>query len=134
LKQAITGKRAVHDASRNSAGFLRKGYKEVTDPRQTVGANHPLVRIDARTGRTALFLGRRTNSYILGLDLQESEALLDALWAHATQPRFTMCNVWQAGDVLMWNNLAVLHRRDPFDEKARRVMHRTQVKGAERVA
>jgi alpha-ketoglutarate-dependent taurine dioxygenase len=36
--------------------------------------------------------------------------------------------------VLMWNNLAVLHRRDPFDETARRVMHRTQIKGTERIA
>jgi taurine dioxygenase len=34
----------------------------------------------------------------------------------------------------MWNNPAVLHRRDSFDENARRVMHRTQIKGAERIA
>jgi taurine dioxygenase len=99
-----------------------------------VGANHPLFRSDPRTGRVALFLGRRTNSYVLGMELQESEALLDALWAHATQPRFTMCHVWKIGDVLMWSNLAVLHRRDPFDEIARRVMHRTQIKGMERIA
>jgi taurine dioxygenase len=134
LKRAISGKRAVHDASRNSAGYLRKGYKEVTDVRETVGANHPLVRRDPRTGLSALFLGRRTNSYILGMGLAESEALLDALWAHATQMRFAMCHVWRVGDVLMWNNLAVLHRRDPFDAHARRVMHRTQIKGAERIA
>jgi taurine dioxygenase len=36
---------------------------------------------------------------------------------------------WQAGDLLMWNNLSVLHRRDPFDASSRRVMHRTQIKG-----
>ena len=47
LKGAIDGKVAVHDASRNSAGMLRKGYKEVTDVRETVGARHPLVRTDA---------------------------------------------------------------------------------------
>jgi len=134
LKRTIAGKRAVHDASRNSAGYLRKGYKEVTDVRETVGANHPLVRTDARTGRKALFLGRRTSSYIMGMEVAESETLLDALWAHATQARFAMCHVWRVGDVLMWNNLAVLHRRDPFDETARRVMHRTQIKGTERIA
>ena len=134
LKKAIEGKVAVHDASRNSAGFMRKGYKEVTDVRQTVGAKHPLVRTDPKSGRKALFLGRRTNSYVLGLDVAESEALLDLLWAHATQPRFTMCHVWRVSDVLMWSNLAVLHRRDPFDETARRVMHRTQIKGVEHIA
>jgi taurine dioxygenase len=134
LKQAVEGKIAVHDASRNSAGMLRKGYKEITDIRETVGARHPLVRTDPNTGRKALFLGRRPNAYVLGLDVAESEAFLDALWAHATQPRFAMCHQWKVGDVLMWNNLSVLHRRDPFDPKTRRVMHRSQIKGNERIA
>jgi taurine dioxygenase len=134
LKTAVEGRIAVHDASRNSAGMLRKGYKEVTDVTQTVGARHPLVRADAKTGRKALFLGRRPNAYVLGLEVAESDALLDALWAHATQPRFSMCHEWKVGDLLMWNNLSVLHRRDPFDPKTRRVMHRSQIKGNERVA
>jgi taurine dioxygenase len=134
LKKAVEGKTAVHDASRNSAGLLRKGFKEVSDVRETVGAHHPLVRTDPTTGRKALFLGRRPNAYVLGLDVAESEALLDALWAHATQPRFAMCHEWKVGDVLMWNNLSVLHRRAPFDPKTRRVMHRSQIKGNERIA
>jgi len=133
LKQAAQGRIAVHDASRNSAGMLRKGYREMTDVRETIGAHHPLVRTDPTTGRKALFLGRRPNAYVLGLDVPESEALLDALWAHATQPRFAMCHAWRVGDVLMWNNLSVLHRRDPFDPKTRRVMHRSQIKGNERI-
>jgi taurine dioxygenase len=134
LKKAAAGKIAVHDASRNSAGFLRKGYKEVTDVRATVGARHPLVRTDPRSDRKALFLGRRPNSYVIGLELAESEALLDALWAHATEPRFAMCHEWRVGDLLMWNNLSVLHRRDPFDPASRRIMHRTQIKGHERIS
>jgi taurine dioxygenase len=134
LKQAVEGKVAVHDASRNSAGFLRKGYAEVTDVRQTVGARHPLVRTDPASGRKALFLGRRPNSYVIGFAVPESEALLDALWVHATQPRFAMCHEWEVGDLLMWNNLSVLHRRDAFDSKSRRIMHRTQIKGSERIA
>ena len=134
LKDAVAGKLAVHDASRNSAGQLRKGYREVTDVRDTVGARHPLVRTEPGTGRKALFLGRRPNSYVVGMSVAGSEALLDALWAHATQKRFAMCHEWQVGDVLMWNNLGVLHRRNPFDPAARRVMHRTQIKGTERIA
>jgi len=133
LKQAAAGKIAVHDASRNSAGELRKGYQPVTDVRETVGAHHPLIRTEPKSGRKALFLGRRPNAYVLGIELAESEALLDALWRHATQPRFAMCHRWRLGDVLMWNNLAVLHRRDPFDPTTRRVMHRSQIRGNERV-
>jgi len=134
LKTAIEGKTAMHDASRNSAGLLRKGYSEVTDVRNVVGVSHPLVRRNPKTGQRALYLGRRHNSYVVGLEVAASEALLDRLWAHATQPQFTMCHEWRVGDVLMWNNLAVLHRRDPFDPNARRIMHRTQIKGVERIA
>jgi taurine dioxygenase len=134
IRKAADGRIAVHDASRNSAGMLRKGYKEVTDVRDTPGAHHPLVRTEPTSGRKALFLGRRPNAYVLGLEVVESEALLDALWAHATQPRFVMCHEWRVGDLLMWNNLSVLHRRDPFDPKTRRVMHRSQIKGNERIA
>jgi len=55
LMKAVGGKIAVHDASTNSAGMLRKGYKEVTDVRQTVGAHHPLVRTEPKTGRRHCF-------------------------------------------------------------------------------
>ena len=133
LKAAAQGRIAVHDASTNSAGMLRKGYKKVTDVREVEGTRHPLVRTDPGTGRKALFLGRRPNSSVTGLAVPDSEALLDALWAHATKPQFAMCHAWQVGDVLMWNNLCVLHRRDPFDARSRRVMHRSQIKGTERI-
>ena len=130
LKSLITGKACVHDATYNSAGMIRKGYHEVTDPREAPGARHPLVIRHPDTGRPALFLGRRRNAYIEGYELGESEDLLDRLWAHAGQDRFALTHVWAQGDVLMWDNLAVLHRRDAFDEAARRILHRTQIKGA----
>src|SRR6185437_4152025 len=72
LKEAAKDKIAVHDASTNSAGMLRKGYKAVTDVRETVGARHPLIRTEPTTERKALFLGRRPNAYLLGLEVSES--------------------------------------------------------------
>src|SRR6201993_264024 len=74
LKEAAKDKIAVHDASTNSAGMLRKGYKPVTDVRETVGAHHPLIRTEPTTGRKGSFLGRGPNAYVLGLDVSESEA------------------------------------------------------------
>ena len=95
LKERIEGREAVHDATYNSAGVMRKGYKDVTDPRTAPGARHPLVRTHPETGRRSLFLGRRRNSYVVGLELDESEALLDELWRHATQPQFTFRQQWR---------------------------------------
>jgi taurine dioxygenase len=134
LKKAIAGRKAVHDATYNSAGVMRKGMTPVSDPRQAPGARHPLVAIHPETGRPALFLGRRRNGYIVGLDLAQSEALLDRLWAHATAPGLTFRQVWQKGDVVLWDNRCTLHRRDSFDPGSRRVMHRTQIRGQRIVA
>ena len=132
LKKKIEGRKANHDASHNSAGVLRKGYREVTDPRNAPGAQHALVSTHPETGSKCLFLGRRRNSCVLGLPLAESEALLDELWAHATQSQFTFCQRWQGGDVIVWDNRCTVHRRDSFDPDARRLMHRTQIKAAQR--
>ena len=134
LKQAVEGKIAIHDSAHNSAGMLRKGYEELTDVTQTPGARHPLVRTEPGSGRKALFLGRRPHAYIIGMDVKESDALLDRLWEHVADPKFAMRLEWQVGDVLMWRNLAVLHRRDAFDPSTRRIMHRTQIKGDERIS
>ena len=128
-KARIEGLRCVHDSAHNSAGILRRGYRESDDPRETPGARQPLVRTDRATGGRALFLGRRPHAWIVGLEIEESDALLDRLWAHASDPRFVWRHRWRAGDLLVWNNLGVLHRRDAFDPTVRRIMHRTQIKG-----
>ena len=129
LRQQIEGRVCRHDASRNSAGELRRGFVDAPDPTQTVGAEHPIVRTHPVTGRKALFLGRRRNAYVVGLPLEESEALLDALWEHCTKPEFAWYQQWRAGDLILWDNRCVMHRRDAFDPATRRVMHRTQIKG-----
>jgi alpha-ketoglutarate-dependent taurine dioxygenase len=130
LAKRIEGREAIHDATYNSAGGMRKGYTEVTDPRRAPGAHHPLVATHPESGRECLFLGRRRNSYVLGMDLEESEDLLDELWARATKAELTFRQEWKAGDVIVWDNRCTLHRRDAFDPNARRLMHRTQIKAA----
>ena len=129
LKREIIGKTCRHDSSRNSAGELRVGFKDATDPRVAPGAIHPIIRTHPETRRNALFLGRRKSAYIIGLPLDESEDLLNRLWAHATQKEFEWYQVWQVGDLIMWDNRAAMHRRDSFDANTRRLMHRTQIKG-----
>jgi taurine dioxygenase len=129
LKRAVEGRTCIHDSSRNSAGELRKGFQRTLDVRHTPGAVHPLVRLHPLTKRKALFLGRRPGAYIHGLSVEESEKLLDAVWAHATQVRFAWYQKWRTGDLVLWDNRCVMHRRDAFDESLRRLMHRTQIVG-----
>ena len=131
LKRRAETLKCVHDASRNSAGELRVGFEDITDPRRTVGAVHPVVRTHPVTGKKCLFLGRRRNAYLVGLPLEESEALLDALWTHATKPEFVWGQEWQLGDIILWDNRCTMHRRDSFDPATRRLLYRTQIAGEE---
>jgi taurine dioxygenase len=129
LKARVQGCRAIHDATYNSAGMMRRGMKEITDVREAPGAHHPLVIRHPDTGRAALYLGRRRNSYVLGMSLSDSNALLDELWSHATQPELTFRQEWRCHDLILWDNFCTLHRRDAFDPSVSRIMHRTQIKG-----
>jgi taurine dioxygenase len=129
LRRQVEGRRCRHDATYNSAGELRRGFSEVTDARTAPGADHPIIRTHPVTRRKALFLGRRRNAYIEGLELEDSEGLLDALWAHATRSELTWYQQWRVGDLVLWDNRCALHRRDEFDANSRRLMHRSQIKG-----
>jgi len=129
LREHITGLRVKHDGTYNSGGYIRAGVTPTDDPREAPGMIHPLVCTHPETGRKCLYLGRRRNAYIEGLPLAESEALLDEIWAHATRDELTWYNNWRVGDLVLWDNRCTMHRRDPFDPAARRVMHRTQIKG-----
>jgi taurine dioxygenase len=93
-----------------------------------VGTPHPLVIEHPVSGERALYLGRRRNAYILGLDLEESERLLGELWSSVETA--VSRHQWALGDLVLGDNRCTMHRRDAFDPKARRVMHRTQIKGS----
>jgi len=129
LSRAIAGRRIKHDGTYNSGGFLRKGVTPSDDPHEAPGAWHPSLCLHPETGEEMLYLGRRRNSYVEGYDAESSSRLLDELWAHATQSEFCYEHRWRVGDLLLWDNRSTMHRRDPFDNAMRRVMHRTQIKG-----
>ena len=137
LKRAIEGKSQIHDSSRNSAGVLRPGVKMPTTPEEVQGPVHPLVRVHPVSGKRALYLGRRRtwpSNYIIGMPNAESEALLDELWAHATQPKYAWEHKWRVGDIVLWDNRCCMHYRTEIDVAYRRVMHRTTIKGEPLVA
>jgi taurine dioxygenase len=129
LKAKVRGRRIKHDGTYNSGGYLRKGVTPTDDPHNAPGAWHPAVIAHPATGAPSLYLGRRRNSYVEGLSPAESEALLDALWSHIEGPELRYQHRWRVGDLLLWDNRSTMHRRDPFDNATRRVMHRTQIKG-----
>ena len=132
LQQRISGLIVKHDGTYNSGGFVRYGVTETGDPRTSPGALHPLVCTHPASGRKGLYLGRRRNAYIEGMDLAASEALLNEVWSTVDRHEIAYEHHWQLGDVVLWDNRCTMHRRDPFDSSARRMLYRTQIKSTER--
>jgi taurine dioxygenase len=128
LRRRVVGLRVKHDGTYNSGGYTRQGLTPTDDPRTSPGTFHPLVSIHPETGRRGLYLGRRRNAYIEGLSVDDSNALLDEIWAQATRESLTWRHQWRVGDLVLWDNRCTMHRRDAFDPAGRRVMHRTQIK------
>ena len=128
-KQRISGMTVKQADIIDTAMKLRPGASLDADIRTVPGPSHPVISTHPDTGHNLLFLGRRHGAYVNGCSLEESEALLNQLWAHCTQPRFCYEHRWSVGDVVVWDNRATLHRRDPFDSKSRRVLFAAQVEG-----
>ena len=83
------------------------------------GAVHPLVRSNPRTRRRSLYLASHA-SRIVGWPVPEGRLILRDLVEHATQPQFVYRHVWRAGDLVIWDNLATMHRGRPFDDSRHR--------------
>ena len=128
LVQRIRTLDIKHDGTYDSGGFLRKGLKASNDPRTSVGTPHPIIIEHPASGEPTLYLGRRRNAYIMGLEVAESERLLDEIWSFVESALYR--HRWEVGDLVLWDNRTTMHRRDAFDPKARRVMHRTQIRGS----
>jgi alpha-ketoglutarate-dependent taurine dioxygenase len=75
-----------------------------------------------------------TADHIVGLDPDESTALLEELTQWCTQPRFRYTHEWQQGDLVVWDNTGMLHRALPYDASSQRTLHRTTVHGEEAFA
>ena len=116
-RQMLEGLHAHHSIaySRMTLGFEFSAEEQERLP----GAVHPLVRINLRTRRRSLYLASHA-SRIIDWPVPEGRLLLRDLVEHATQPRFVYRHAWRAGDLVIWDNLATMHRGRPFDDASQR--------------
>jgi taurine dioxygenase len=144
LKQRLEGLKNVH-----SYRFYREKNQRAQREEQARGARtvqehvptqdqmntvpdseSPIVRIHPVTGRKGLFINEAHTSHIAGLPKAESDQLITDLCAHIIKPAFRYEHHWQAGDLLMWDNIAAQHKANfNYNLPLRRLMYRTTVRG-----
>ncbi|EQM70823.1 TauD/TfdA family dioxygenase [Pseudomonas tohonis] len=94
------------------------------------GTEHPLVRTHPESGKRLLFLGVHTEVEIPGADPEYGKALIGRLREHLENPRFHYAHAWQPGDIVWWDNQAVLHARNGFPATEKRRMKRISLSGS----
>lgn len=132
-KERLIDVRVVHTIEATQRRLVPNPTDEqVAMWRSRPAKTHPLVW-QHRSGRRSLVLGATTD-HIVGMDGDESRALLDRLLDHATEPAHVYRHEWEVGDLVLWDNRGVLHRALPYADDSPRDMHRTTFAGDEPIA
>jgi taurine dioxygenase len=90
---------------------------------------HPVVRLHPETGRRTLFVNRIFTRSIVGMDEEESDALLRHLYAQYERPEVQCRYRWAPGSVAFWDNRATLHYASSDYFPQQRVMDRISIAG-----
>jgi len=127
MKERLHDMIAVHDIARVFAKRLGKKAEELHDkyPPQ----EHPVIRTHPETGLRAIYVNGAFTSHIKGMEPDESAALLQTLYATATNPEIQCRFKWNVGDIAFWDNRAGQHFAASDYFPARRSMERATIAG-----
>lgn len=120
VRQRLRGLQAVH----------RYVYRYTKAPDNRLpDVVHPVVMRHPYNGREILYINKGFTFGIQDMAQEESDALLEQLYAHVAQPQFVYTHQWRPGDVLMWDNFATQHNAvADYELPLERLMWRTTVR------
>lgn len=130
MKRKILPLRSAHvyESSHSPRKMAALSAEERAKVPQTV---QPLVIRHPENGRFALYLNTGRMEGIEGMGGEEAFALIDRLYAHATQSKYEYRHRWQAGDMVIWDNRSVMHQANAdYDPAEYRFLYRIMLKGA----
>lgn len=85
---------------------------------------HPLVWPHEATGSHFLLAPEMTTDSVVGLDADESERLVGDLFAVMYDPANVLEHRWRLGDLVVWDNVSVMHARGDVSGLEHRVLQR----------
>jgi len=128
LQERLSGMTAIHDFVR-VFGF-GKSPEELAELREKYPpAEHPVIRTHPATGRKSIYVNVAFTSHIVGLDPDESEALLRRVYRQSTFPEFQCRFRWEPNSFALWDNRCAQHYAVSDYWPARRVMERVTIVG-----
>lgn len=123
LKARIASRRALH-------GYDYERYEASPPGGPGFHCDHPLAMPHPVTGETVLYMSRNATTGVMGLARDESDDLLDTLFAYIEDAARIYRHRWRLGDVVVWDNVALVHARTDFDPSEARTLQRVTVSGS----
>jgi taurine dioxygenase len=130
LKQKIIRLKSlhVHQSSRSPRSFAKLSADEIVKIPKTI---QPLVVQHPDNKRAALYLNTGRMEGIEGMEEDEAYKLIEELYSHATQPKYEYRHKWRVGDMVIWDNRAVMHQANAdYDPNEYRYLYRVMLKGS----
>jgi taurine dioxygenase len=129
-RKRVDGLRAVHVYQSRFSGRKLMGLAPESKDRVPDQVTHPVVRTHPESGRKALYINPIRIEGIVGMAERDALRLLDELLEHAVQPQHQYRHQWRAGDVVIWDNRALLHKANgDYDMNQLRYLYRLMLKG-----
>ncbi len=121
----------AHDAELIKSTYDSVGLRayEVRDPPASRRDKRPAVRLHPHSGQPYLAVNEMQTTRLLGMDWEDSRALLADVFGHAYAPQNIAEHVWHQGDLVIWDNIACQHARGSLESAGRRVLQRVMVGG-----
>ena len=135
VRKVLEGRLIQSTTIFDGAGRVRAGQEapDTDDIRLWAHMRHPIIRTHGESDRNCIYIGvepgRNEGLWIVGLPLDESAAILSEVFEYVHQPDVQFKQVWEDGDMIMWDNRCTMHRRDGWPGEYTRVMHRTTTVG-----
>lgn len=131
LRAKIEGKRATAKYGYKPTASFQRDFADESKIKEihekTPAATHDIILTNPATGQQSIFLDPNKTCAIDGMPEDETQALLQEVFNHVLQDDFVYTHDWRNGDVIMWDNARLLHRRDPFNEDLPRLAKRTTI-------
>jgi len=133
LRKVVEGRNAVHSyTSRYRDGHNAQNWRPALSAEQlaqVVVVSHPIVRTHPENGRKALFVSEGFTTHIVGLPEDESQQILNELYAHSVRPEAVYRHKWAPNDMVFWDNRSLIHLAGGTPDHLRRRLHRTTIQG-----
>ncbi len=130
LAERLTGLHGVHDYTWHYRTYLaHRPPLSDSEKARTPPVSHPALRTHPITGASTIYLSEGLTARIDEMPEAEGRSLIIEVSDFATQKQFLYRHRWQPNDLVIWDNRSTMHRATDFDQRYRRLMRRTTVKG-----